>query len=306
MNTALNTIDTVAEERATIRQLLGITEIMSRVKIKKVGELHTEFYQNDDIDAPIIFALPGLGLYSELSARFYDSLCKQGFHVVAIDPNGHGYSDGERGTYQVDLLLEEISDVIDFYSERFNGDILMFGYSIGSPVALAYTETDDRVKAVAGFTLLVPQLPPDAMHMMGWNWIQQTAMLFPRYILPMSKLFQNERLKHLDSNPVAQAISQDPLVVMDYPLGTLSSLYTYKHDTYREAYNFSSLIIQGNKDQVVNTEYARRVQNEMEHEFDLIEVNGDHFMGWSRPDYLAEILGWWYHLELKNEWDIRY
>ncbi len=55
-------------------------------------------------------------------------------------------------------------------------------------------------------------------------WIWSSALLLPGLQLPMKNFIDYDRL--LAGHPAGEEINSDPLIVFDYPLRTLSSLFT--------------------------------------------------------------------------------
>jgi len=83
--------------REDLQRALGSELYLAKRETFHVGELpvHCEIYEHC-VDSPVLLFLPGIGTYAELYAQMLCSLPQQGFNVVATDPQGHGYSGGER------------------------------------------------------------------------------------------------------------------------------------------------------------------------------------------------------------------
>lgn len=87
------------EFRSDLRDKLNLGDFLKRRTAFAIGEkaVHCELYEHA-VDAPTILFLPGIGTYSELYAEMLGLLSMQGYNVVGIDPIGHGYSGGSRGS----------------------------------------------------------------------------------------------------------------------------------------------------------------------------------------------------------------
>lgn len=283
----------IDRHRQQLRHKLGIEAALARRQCIAVGELplHTEYYPGD-AEAPLLLFLPGIGTYCELYAELLAALGQRGFNVVGLDPRGHGYSGGPRGLYTVDQVIEDCRQVIDHYRHRCRGPVYLYGYSIGALLAVAVAEQDPRVEAVVCGTLLVPELAPDMLHQLGWSWIWGSALMMPGVPLPMKSFIDYDRL--LAGHPAGEEINADPLIVFDYPLGTLSSLFTRRLGVLRQRYDFRGLIVHGEQDEVLPLSYSERVCSLLAHPFALCPVAGEgHMLPWDNPQQLAAQVSDW-------------
>ncbi|PSL13840.1 pimeloyl-ACP methyl ester carboxylesterase [Marinobacterium halophilum] len=280
-------------KRLTLRRQLGIESQLQQRQCISVGELplHTEYYHHG-AEAPLLLFLPGIGTYCELYAELLAGFCAQGFNVVGVDLRGHGYSGGTRGLYTVKQAVADSMQVIDHYRQTIDGPVYLYGYSIGALLAVAIAEQDERVDAVVCGTLLVPEIAPDMLHHLGWSWIWSSALLMPGMHMPMKNFIDYDRL--LAGHPAGDEINSDPRIVFDYPLQTLSSLFTHRLGVLRQAYDFRSLIIHGEQDEVLPLSYSRRVQEALVHPFALQPVPGEgHMLPWDNPDLLVQQISAW-------------
>ena len=281
------------QHRTLLRRKLDINQHLKRRRCVSIGDLpiHTEFYASQE-GAPLLLFVPGIGTYSELYAQLLSQLCDHGFNVVGVDLRGHGYSGGPRGQYRVEDVTQDLQQVIDHYQQSPDQPVYLYGYSIGALLAVAAAEADPRIQAVACGTLLVPSLAPDMLHQVGWSWIWGSALLMPGIALPMQSFIDYEQL--LAGHPAGEEINADPLVVFDYPLGTLSSLFTWRLGCLQQRYPFQGLIIHGDRDEVLPLSYSERVQATLDHPFELQKVVGEgHMLPWDRPGLLARMISDW-------------
>ncbi|WP_372739496.1 alpha/beta hydrolase [Neptunomonas sp.] len=281
------------EHRGRLRDKLDIHHHLEKRESLRVGELavHCELYQADDAEAPILIFLPGIGTYSELYADLLGRFAENGFHTVSLDYPGHGYSAGTRGQYSVENVVQSVSDLIDRMQERFSGPVYVYGYSIGSLLAVAAAEKDGRIQGVLCGTLLIPEIPPDTLHQMGWQWTWGMAQMFPSMKLPLKSMVDYEQL--LAGHPAAKEFNHDHLMVFDYPLSTLSSLYSWRSEVKDQAFEFHAAILHGRGDEVLPLRYSKRLSEELTHPFELIEVHGGHMLPWYDPELLIDTVSQW-------------
>ncbi|MDO6562736.1 alpha/beta hydrolase [Amphritea sp. 1_MG-2023] len=279
--------------REDLQRALGSQPFLARRETVHIGELplHCEIYEHQ-LDAPVLLFLPGIGTYAELYAEMLSNLSDRGFNVVAIDPPGHGYSGGERGVYSVESVQASVSEVIDALEQRYQGPYYIYGYSIGALLAVAAAEQDERISKVVCGTLLTTEVPPDLLHLLGWQWTWGSAMLFPSVRLPLSLLVDYDQL--LAGHPAGRLINQDPMLVLDYPFKTLASLFSRKAGIMQKRYPFKLAIVQGDEDEVLSIGYARRVVFEAEQPIELVVVPGErHMMPLTAPRKLATVIADW-------------
>jgi len=283
----------VEEHRGRLRDKLDIHHFLEKRESLQIGEIpvHCELYEADNKDAPILILLPGIGTYCELYADILGRFAESGFHAVGLDYPGHGYSGGNRGHYTVESVVESVSGLIDKLEERYSGPVYLFGYSIGSLLAVAATEQDDRIQGVMCGTLLIPEIPPDTLHQVGWQWTWGMAQMFPSMKLPLKSMVDYDQL--LAGHPAAKEFNNDHLMIFDYPFSTLSSLYSWRSRVKSEVFDFHAAILHGSDDEVMSIGYSKRLVETFAHPFELIEVPGGHMMPWYNPELLiASVTGW--------------
>lgn len=273
---------------------LGIVPHLAHRELFEVeGEVpvRCELYRHSP-DAPLVLFLPGLGTYVELYAELLSQLSHRGFNVVGVDPRGHGYSGGDRGFYRVEDLVADLQIVLDHLAPEFSGPKAVFGYSGGAITALALAERDPRIDAVLCGTLLLSEIEPDLLHGIGWHWTRASAWFFPRMRLPLRQVVDFEAL--LDGHPAGPLINRDPLLIVEYPLATLASLFSQPSSILHRSFPFSLGILQGEHDEVLDADYANRVANRACQPVDLMLVPGEgHMLPWDNPVAMAEYAGTW-------------
>ncbi|MCV6589163.1 MAG: alpha/beta hydrolase [Marinobacterium sp.] len=289
--------ETFRQHRQWFRERLGVELWLPRRQIIQLSDgIHTELYHYHE-DAPTLIFLPGIGTYVELYAELLARLSDSGFNVLGIDPPGHGYSQGRRGVYTVEQMDEIISQAIDQLSLRYRGGFGVFGFSIGSLLAVSAAELDSRIDSVLCGTLLLPDLPPDLLHWAGWQWTWSSAFFFPQLELPLGALVDFRQL--MAGHPAAEAINNDPLIIYDYPITTLSSLFNHRSAVVRKQFDFQALIIHGDRDEVLPLAYSERVVRHCCHPFELQPVSrAGHMMPWMQTPQLLELAANWFHRTL--------
>ena len=289
-----------ASFREQLRKGLGIQEVLQGREILQIDadpRIHCELYECSS-EAPVLLFLPGLGTYSELYAELLAGLRDGGFNVVGVDPRGHGYSGGERGFYSIEETVADLQRVLDTLQERFSGPVVVFGYSGGAVSGLALAEQDSRVTSLLCGTLLLSELAPDLIHGLGWQWTTASAWMFPRMRVPLKGFIDFETL--LAGHPAGPLINVDPMLVFEYPLRTLASLFSRRAGILTREYPFSLAIMQGSQDEVLDVDYARRViaQSVQPIELLLIPAEG-HMLPWDNAAALSQQAAQWFVQQLQ-------
>lgn len=277
---------------------LGIEPYLKQREAFSCGPdgIHCEYYHYGQ-DAPLLLFLPGIATYVELYAELLARISAAGFNVAAVDLPGHGYSAGERGLYTVEQTVCDLERVISAFRSRSNGRVGVYGYSIGSMLAVALAEADARVEAVLCSTLLLTELPPDMVHQFGWHWTWSMAQMFPTMKVPLRGFMDFDTL--LADNPAGDLLNDDPLIVFDYPLSTLASLFTHRAEVVSRRFDFKAAILQGEKDEVLSLAYTRRVIDKLAHPFELIRMPGEgHMIPWDNPVGLSDQAVAWFSRQL--------
>ncbi len=108
-------------------------------------QLHAEAYGNPS--GPIIVFLhggPGADYRNALQVR---QLAGDGYRVIFYDQRGAGLSKRHnRGLYSIDIMLEDLASVINYYRVAPAQKVFLFGHSWGAILAAAYiNKYPDRV-----------------------------------------------------------------------------------------------------------------------------------------------------------------
>jgi len=238
--------------------------------------LYCELHEAAPSD-PLVLFLPGIATHTALYREFLDAIARQGFNVVGVDLRGHGRSNGDRGLFTVDEVVEDVSAVIDHYGERFSGPIAMLGYSFGSPLALAAAEADDRIKALLCNTLMLGSHPPDWFHFLGWQALGWTSVTLPHWRVNLRSLLDVDRL--IFNSHHTKWIADDGLLVWEYPVKTLASVFGYRHRAYKEQLPFRAAVLTGEHDEVVRPNYTKTVLEQLTHRFESQVVPEMDHMG---------------------------
>lgn len=124
------------------------------------------------------------------------------------------------------------------------------------------------------------------MYALGWSWTSFSAVWFPNFRLPLKSFIDFESL--LGDHPAGPYINNDPLIIFDYPLATLASLFTHQAGIANSEFGFTLINLQGDQDEVLSKEYALRVASRVKQPMHLEFIEGaGHMLPWDDPEGLA-------------------
>lgn len=261
-----------SDQRRQILAELGLDRYLAHRQCKDLGPLplHCEIYTVDPA-APTVIFIPGIGTYSEIYAEFLYRFSRRGYNLVGVDLRGHGYSGGERGDYRVNQVIEDLKQVLDYCQQRFSGPLALFGCSIGARLGLALAEADSRLQGLICHTLFINERPPDLWHLIGWNWLSLSALWMPQMKADFRQFVDVNAL--LEHNPMGRYASEDSLLVWEYPLRTLDSVYSHPSRILEQRLNMPALVLVGERDGVLPPDYIRSLITETTQPFDLVEIS---------------------------------
>lgn len=99
-------------------------------------------------ESSMVLLLPGLGFHSFEYDELADRLADAGYSSLSLDYRGHGRSEGPRGRWVVEELIEDASHALDFLVGRDAQRIGVFGNSLGAFVGMHLAARDARVRSL--------------------------------------------------------------------------------------------------------------------------------------------------------------
>jgi pimeloyl-ACP methyl ester carboxylesterase len=247
----------------------------------------------------IIFAHGFLSTHDEFG-DYPEKFCQRGYLVLAIDFRGHGASDGMRGLISEDRMVEDLQHALDFIEAQpgiDNKRIALFGHSLGGGAVLCTTARDARVAAVvAGATVgrLRDELSPGEQ--MQYRLIDrlnrfQKAFTHKTFYVPYRVSYE-----HIFSDHAARAAAEAKgFLQKTLPADNIPLLL--KQDAIRCAQKIRvpALIVQGEKDAVVQHASVRAVYETLtgERELFVVEGSGHSFAtDWKGAHAFDHIAAW--------------
>jgi dipeptidyl aminopeptidase/acylaminoacyl peptidase len=247
----------------------------------------------------IIFAHGLLSTHQEFG-DYPEKFCERGYLVLAIDFRGHGASDGMRGLVSEARLVEDLQHALDFIDAQPSIDnkrLALFGHSLGGGAVVCTTARDTRVSAiVAGATVgrLRDEIKPGEMRLyrvVDWlNRLQKNVTRKSMYV-PYRVSYE-----HIFADPESRQVAeQKGFLQKTLPADDIPGLLTQDAIVCAKQVRVPALIVQGEKDAVVQHTSVRAVYDAIagEKELYVIEGSGHSFAtDWKGAEAFEHIAAW--------------
>lgn len=271
-----------------------VATVISEEHVNSRGvRLHLDVYQREDNVATILF-VHGTGAHARCYAEFLFQLHRQGFRVVGIDLQGHGLSEGVRGSFTVEELVENIYDVTTWAVERYGEKVGISGSSLGGILAFYAVANDPRLKSAACHNVAILS-EPDLLRL-------TRAPNLLRMILPLgrlaARLLPELRLTiwlYLDPQAITddprllETFVDDPLTLQALPLRSIvSQSYTTPAKPVEEI-ETPTIVLHAEGDRIFPLDYCQAIYDRLNcpKRFELIP-RADHLV--FAPPYLDRSL----------------
>lgn len=260
--------------------------------------LNVDIYARPEADAPVFIFNHGGGGYSRLFIPQALALHDRGYTVVLPDQRGQGLSEGDRGDFTIDQLVQNVVDVIQWARRTCAGPIFVCGASAGS--GLAYSASAQApVNALILHNLYQFASPADSLvvsrlaplvnvpgipALMG-AFTRLGAMLMPRLRVPFRLLGIFERMVDERAVDFFDQWKQDPLPIKAVTLRYMASTMTTPPAIPFSVNRTPALVINPIRDRMVDPEITRRNAEKLGGPKQMVDIDYGHWaMG---PEFVA-------------------
>jgi len=255
--------------------------------------LHLDVYQRED-DAPTILFIPGTGAHARCYAELLFQLQGQGFRGVGIDLQGHGLSEGVRGSFTIEELVENIYDVTTWAVERYGERVGISGNSLGGILALYAVANDTRLKSAVCHNVAVLS-EPDCLRITRAPNLLRTilplghlaARLLPELQLTIWLYLDPQAIT--DDPRLLETFVDDPLTLQALPLRSIVSQSRAAPAKPIEGIETPIMVLHTEGDRIFPLDYCRAIYDRLTcpKRFELIP-GADHLI--FAPPYLDHSL----------------
>lgn len=263
------TFNTLHEYFDYIAETLGFPRVHEYFKSDTVIsdglKLHVDVYEYD-AQAPTIVFIPGTAIYGLCYGELLYSLAQHGYNIVALDPRGHGQSEGLRGDYTISEIMTDAGNVITYAINRFNKKVSLMGSSQGGIVAFYMAAKDDRLDSVicqnfadltSEDTLQLARHPRLFKYIKGM--ISKYGHRLPNMQIPVTSYIDLDKIPVKYFGSARNFMESDPLALKTISLRALQSLAGTAMAKPVEEITVPVMVLQGEADSIFPVAYTQKI-----------------------------------------------
>ena len=251
-------------------------------------------------NAPNVLLVVGTGCYSLYLAELGYHIHLRGYNVFGIDFQGHGDSDGGKGEFTIDELVENCSDAAKYISSIFNNRIGASGFSLGGFVTFYLGLTHGPVKSI------LCQNPGILTERRFQNEVTKLNRIIPiaRFLASFLPKMKVPTKRYVDFMGLAETEGErkhveiymnDPDIVKHYTLrAAISQISTPPPHPIGEL-KAATMFLAPTKDKLMSVSYVRDLYDRLPPiKKKFLEVNGGHYWMSSHPREAANVICDWF------------
>lgn len=217
-------------------------------------------------DAPTVVFVPGTSVYGLCYAEVLHAIGKKGYNIVAMDPRGHGRSEGNRGDYTIEELMSDVENVVAYAKQRFNNKVTLMGSSQGGIVSFYLAAKGIKVDSIIcqNFadlawkeTFNIARFPTLAR--MSTPLIKLSGILFPSVTVSTLTYLDLKRIKIKYFGTLHNFIVNDPFTISKISLRAARSLVNAEMPNTVESISTPIFVFQGGDDIVFPVKYTQQI-----------------------------------------------
>lgn len=232
-----------------------------------------------------------------LNFRFLLKLLNPYFRVIAFDLKGHGESDKDDDSYDLESFTEELSQVVDYCN---NPNTILVGHSMGTSIAMNYLcQNPKNVKAAvilsgaADFREPIPKLLPIILTYMDErikNLIMEIVASF------ITSKETDERILDLEK----EHFKRTPYYVCRRAL--LNTIYEWKKSEDLHNIKIPVLIMTGEKDSLTSVKDSIKLRSLLPNSRLIILPNAKHDLPMAQGVEISTLIREFieYHIDLER------
>lgn len=253
-------------------------------------------------DSPTIVLLHGLGFYSFEYEQLASLLTENGFNCLTSDFRCHGRSEGKRGYWTLQELVDDTKSIVDYTYNRFNDKIGIFGNSLGAIVAVFAASQDFRIKSVVASGC--PSRPADFALTTFWKILLFFGSLLS-YIIPLRFSINHiYAYRAILSDPQwIKKIKADNLITDARKLAPMTYKDIVKWDVTKVVSKVKAplLVLQGKRDRLQPISQSKMLYNAANEPKEFRIIDTGHLPDIENVDLLSKILTEWFNKTLKGD-----
>ena len=234
---------------------------------------------------PTIVFIPGTSAYAQLYIEFLDAMNKEGFNVIGFDPRGHGRSNGPRGDYTINELIDDTLAVVEYAKKRFGGKVAVSGSSQGGIAAFYAAARDNSIAASICHNIAVLNgkdnlaLAPLPIPQWSIPFIEFFMTIYQSYAIPISIYLDLSKELLKDGTDAETLINIDPLCVTWISLRAFRSLLRTDLAVPVEKITVPIMVLHAGKDNIFPNEYIKGIYDRLTCKKKLLLIeNAEHLI----------------------------
>lgn len=218
-------------------------------------------------NVPTIVFVPGTGIYALCYAEFLYKLSELGYNIVALDPRGHGRSEGTRGDYTLSEIMADVEAAHEYAVNRFGDDVSLMGSSQGGIVSFYLAAKHDH-RFVSAICQNFADLTSDSSHRLVRypnliKYIKPTIIQFgkimPEALIPVALYLDLEKIRVKYFGNAKNFMDQDPLALSHITLRAITSLATTELAKPIAEITTPIMVFQGDADSIFPVSYTQAI-----------------------------------------------
>lgn len=220
--------------------------------------------------SPCVVFVPGTAAYALCYIEFLYKLHREGFHVIGMDPRGHGYSIPPRGSFTIEELADDALEVCRYAKKRFNTRVGLAGSSQGG-ITTFYAAAKGEVISSAMChniadlngrdNLILSQFRPPAWMI---PFVRLVFKLYQNYSVPLTFYLNFSQQVLKDGELSIDYFKRDPLAVIAYTCRVMRSLAKTKLACPVEEIRTPMMVLQASADAIFPMKYEKSVYDRLQ------------------------------------------
>lgn len=251
--------------------------------------------------APTLLLLHGLGFHSFEYDALAPLLVSSGFNCLSFDYRCHGKSEGPRGYWVLQDLVEDASNAVAFLSQRVKGEIGVFGNSLGAIVGIYLAAREQRIKSlvtsncptrVAGFAVT-------PFRKILLNLLKLLSSLFPlrisvNHFIPYHKILLKQH--------IIEQVRADPLIsdARKFAPSTYADIFEWNALGITKKVDIPLLVLYAKHDGLQGPDQSTALFDAARCEKELRALEAGHVPDLENPELLSLILEDWFGKTLRG------
>ncbi|HWR77857.1 MAG TPA: alpha/beta fold hydrolase [Thiobacillus sp.] len=256
-------------------------------------------FRLQDTAAPTIVLLHGLGFHSFEYDLLAPLLARGGFNSLAFDHRCHGRSEGPRGHWRLQELVDDATCAIDVVARRTSGPLGLFGNSMGAIVGLYAAIREPRVGSltVSSCPTRVADFASTPFRRSLLGLMQASARVVPLRI-SVNHFIPYRRI--LLKKSVVQRVRHDPLIAdaRRFAPSTYADMFEWNAMPIIGDIRIPLLVLYALHDGLQPPEQSTMLFDAARCQKEIRALDTGHVPDLENPDLLAPILIEWFERTL--------